>query len=55
VKTGSERPAYLLSRVIEICNSNVQIENRLKHVCDFLCKETFADCVCIYGREQRTG
>ncbi|HEY3488706.1 MAG TPA: GAF domain-containing protein [Candidatus Deferrimicrobiaceae bacterium] len=55
MKTGSERPAFLLSRVIEICNSNVQIENRLKHVCDFLCKETFADCVCIYGREQRTG
>ncbi len=55
MKTGSDRPAYLLSRVIEICNSNVQIENRLKHICDFLCKETFADCVCIYGREQRTG
>ncbi len=45
----------MLSRVIEICNSNVQIENRLKHICDFLCKETFADCVCVYGREQRTG
>jgi signal transduction histidine kinase len=55
VKTGSERPAYLLSRVIEICNSNVQIENRLKHICDFLCKETFADCVTVYGREPRTG
>jgi two-component system sensor histidine kinase HydH len=45
----------MLSRVIEISNSNIQIENRLKHICDFLCRETDGDCVCIYQRDQRTG
>jgi signal transduction histidine kinase/putative methionine-R-sulfoxide reductase with GAF domain len=40
-----------LARVVEISNSNVQIENRLKHICDFLSRETGADCVCIYRRE----
>jgi signal transduction histidine kinase/putative methionine-R-sulfoxide reductase with GAF domain len=39
-----------LARVVEISNSNVQIENRLKHICDFLARETGADCVCIYRR-----
>jgi len=41
----------LLARVVEISNSNVQIENRLKHICDFLSRETGADCVCIYRRD----
>ena len=40
-----------LARVVEISNSNVQIENRLKHICDFLSRETGADCVCIYRRD----
>ena len=33
------RHAFLLSRVIEISNSNIQVENRLKYICDFLCRE----------------
>jgi two-component system, NtrC family, sensor histidine kinase HydH len=41
----------LLARIVEISNSNVQIENRLKHICDFLSRETGADCVCIYRRD----
>lgn len=43
----------LLARVVEISNSNIQVENRLKHVCDFLSRETGSDCVCIYRRESR--
>jgi signal transduction histidine kinase len=41
----------LLARIVEISNSNVQIENRLKHICDFLSRETGADCVCVYRRD----
>ena len=41
----------LLARVVEISNSNIQIENRLKYICDFLSRETRSDCVCIYRRE----
>jgi two-component system sensor histidine kinase HydH len=43
----------LLARIIEISNSNVKVENRLKHICDFLSRETRSDCVCIYRREAR--
>ena len=43
----------LLARIVEISNSNIQIENRLKHICDFLSRETRSDCVCIYRREVR--
>ena len=41
----------LLARIVEISNSNIQVENRLKHICDYLCRETRSDCVCIYRRE----
>ena len=41
----------LLARIVEISNSNIQVENRLKYICDFLCRETRSDCVCIYRRE----
>ena len=43
----------LLARVVEISNSNIQVENRLKHICDFLQRETRSDCVCIYRRDLR--
>ncbi len=43
----------LLARIVEISNSNIQVENRLKHICDFLARETRSDCVCIYRREVR--
>ena len=43
----------LLARIVEISNSNIQVENRLKHISDFLQRETRSDCVCIYRREMR--
>ena len=43
----------LLARIVEISNSNIQVENRLKHICDFLSRETRTDCVCIYRRDVR--
>lgn len=43
----------LLAQIVEIANSNIQVENRLKHICDFLSRETRSDCVCIYRREVR--
>jgi len=43
----------LLARIVEISNSTIQVENRLKHICDFLSRETRSDCVCIYQREVR--
>jgi|GEM_PF-156779 len=43
----------LLARIVEISNSNIQVENRLKHICDFLSRETLSDCVCIYRRQVR--
>lgn len=44
----------LLSRVVEISNSNILIENRLKYICDFLAREAGVDCVCVYQRDSRT-
>src|SRR5659263_755404 len=46
-------PFFLLARIVEISNSNILVENRLKHICDFLSRETRSDCVCIYRREAR--
>ena len=43
----------LLARIVEISNSNIQVENRLKYICDFLTRETRSDCVCIYRRDPR--
>ena len=43
----------LLARIVEISNATIQVENRLKHICDFLSRETGSDCVCIYRREER--
>jgi signal transduction histidine kinase/putative methionine-R-sulfoxide reductase with GAF domain len=43
----------LLARIVEISNSNIQVENRLKHICDFLQRETRSDCICIYRRDLR--
>src|SRR4030042_2442719 len=43
----------LLARIVEISNSNIQVENRSKHICDFLSRETRSDCVCIYRCEKR--
>jgi two-component system sensor histidine kinase HydH len=43
----------LLARIVEISNSNIQVENRLKYICDFLQRETRSDCVCIYRRDLR--
>jgi len=43
----------LLARIVEISNSNIQVENRLKYICDFLARETHADCVSIYRRDAR--
>ncbi|MBI5574899.1 MAG: GAF domain-containing protein [Deltaproteobacteria bacterium] len=51
--TSLEKRIELLSRVIEISNSNILIENRLKYICDLLSRETGADCVCINRRERR--
>jgi two-component system sensor histidine kinase HydH len=46
-------PFALIAKVIEISNSNILIENRLKTICDLLCRESDADCVCIYRRDPR--
>jgi len=43
----------LLAKVVEISNSTVLIESRLKSICDLLCHRTGADCVCIYRRDLR--
>jgi len=51
--TSLEKRFDLLSRVIEISNSNILIENRLKYICDLLSREIGADCVCIHRREHR--
>ncbi|HEU5360807.1 MAG TPA: GAF domain-containing protein [Candidatus Deferrimicrobiaceae bacterium] len=48
-----DRKFSLLSRVIEISNSNIQVENRLKYICDYLVREAEAECVCIYRRDPR--
>jgi signal transduction histidine kinase/putative methionine-R-sulfoxide reductase with GAF domain len=49
----SDKKFALLSRVVEISNSNIQIENRLKYICDFLARESGAECVCVYRRDPR--
>ncbi len=49
----TEKGVAILSRVIEISNSNIQVENRLKYICDYLSRETAAECVCVYQRERR--
>ena len=49
----SDAKFVLLSRVVEISNSNIQIENRLKYICDYLARESGAECVCVYRREPR--
>lgn len=49
----ADKGISLLSRVIEISNSNIQVENRLKYICDYLARETPAECVCVYQRERR--
>ena len=49
----SEKNFALLSRVVEISNSNIRIENRLKHICDFLATGSGAECVCVYRRDTR--
>ncbi len=49
----SEKNFALLSRVVEISNSNIQIENRLKYICDFLATDSGAECVCVYRRDMR--
>jgi two-component system sensor histidine kinase HydH len=43
----------LLSRVVEISNSNIQIENRLKYICDLIARDSGAECVCVYRRDPR--
>jgi len=47
------KPFTILSRVVEISNSNILIENRLKYICDLLVRATGADCVSIYRKEYR--
>jgi len=53
MESGTDKRFPLLSRVVEISNSNILIENRLKYLCDFLAQETGADSVCIHRREHR--
>ncbi|HEY5764890.1 MAG TPA: GAF domain-containing protein, partial [Candidatus Deferrimicrobiaceae bacterium] len=48
-----EKRFALLSRVVEISNSNIQVENRLKFICDLLMRESGVDCVCMYRKEIR--
>lgn len=48
-----DKKFLILSRVVEISNSNIRIENRLKYMCNFLAKECGADAVCVYQREAR--
>jgi len=50
---SAEQRFSLLSRVVEISNSNIQVENRLKFVCDLLIRETGVDCACIYRKDPR--
>ncbi|NIO17155.1 MAG: GAF domain-containing protein [Deltaproteobacteria bacterium] len=38
----------IVSRIVEVSNSNIQVENRLKFICDILSREFAVDCVCIY-------
>lgn len=47
-------PTRVLVRVIEISNTNIPVENRLKHICDFLSREAAVECVCVYRRDGRT-
>jgi len=53
MENPSDRNFALLSRVVEISNSNIRIENRLKYICDFLATDSGAECVCVYRRDTR--
>ncbi len=43
----------LLTRVVEISNSNILVENRLKSICDLLCRDGRFDSICFFRREPR--
>ena len=43
----------ILTRVVEISNSNILVENRLKSICDLLNREGRIDCICFFRREPR--
>jgi signal transduction histidine kinase/putative methionine-R-sulfoxide reductase with GAF domain len=53
MKSGKDKRFDLLSRVVEISNSNILVENRLKYICDFLAREIGVDSVSIHRRERR--
>lgn len=53
MKLSAEKRFALLSRVVEISNSNIQVENRLKFISDLLTRETGVDCVSMYRKEPR--
>lgn len=38
----------IISRIVEVSNSNIQVENRLKFICDILSRELRVDCVNIF-------
>jgi signal transduction histidine kinase len=38
----------IISRIVEVSNSNIQVENRLKFICDILSRELGIDCVSIF-------
>lgn len=50
-----DKPSFLslLARVVEISNSNILVENRLKSICDLLCREGRIDSICFFRREPR--
>lgn len=43
----------ILSRVIELSNSNIPVENRMKFVCDHLVRETSADFAGVFQKDRR--
>ena len=53
MKSGRDKRFALLARVVEISNSNILVENRLKYICDYLAREIGADSVTIHRREDR--
>jgi GAF domain-containing protein len=53
MRSGKDKRFDLLSRVVEISNSNILVENRLKYICDFLAREIGVDSVSILRREHR--
>ena len=44
----------ILSRIVEVSNSNIIIEDRLKFVCDIISREMDLDCVTIYKLPPRS-